>query len=300
MKKVSIIITFYNGKEWLKEAIDSVLSQTYSNIEVLLVNDGSKENITEIVTDYGDKIRYFLKENGGVSTARNLGIKESTGDYIAFMDSDDCWMPEKLEKQIAFMENQGILWSNTGYYNWFPDEDDRLELVDNSLSYDNIFMQTLVSLRIATPSVVVSRKCFEQIDGLEFPVEMRKGQDTAFYSTMSRHYPLGLIQEPLMKVRMRSDNSFKNAVARFHMKAQLCNHVDFTTVEVPFIVRSIYAFYRTFDWLFIDLFKVKISTKHQLFAKMLWALPYSLERYYAKRHFNANGRNENFILRYNS
>ena len=94
---VSIIIPVYNGEKYMREAIDSALNQTYKNIEVIVVNDGSKDNTDEIALSYGDKIRYFKKENGGVSTALNLGIKEMKGEYFCWLSHDDVYEYNKVD-----------------------------------------------------------------------------------------------------------------------------------------------------------------------------------------------------------
>ncbi len=104
--KVTIVIPVYNGKEYLKSAIDSALSQTYRNIEVIVVNDGSKDNSKEIALSYGDKIKYYEKENGGVSTVLNLAIKNMTGDFFSWLSHDDLYYPEKVEYQIKYLEEQ--------------------------------------------------------------------------------------------------------------------------------------------------------------------------------------------------
>lgn len=103
MKKeplVSIVIPVYNGENFLSEAIDSALAQTYKNIEIIVVNDGSKDNTEEIALSYGDKIRYFSKPNGGVSSALNLGIEKMQGEYFSWLSHDDLYAPQKIEKQI--------------------------------------------------------------------------------------------------------------------------------------------------------------------------------------------------------
>ena len=96
---VSIVIPVYNGAEYMREAIDSALAQTYKNIEVIVVNDGSKDNTDEIARSYGEKIRYFKKENGGVSTALNLAIQNMQGEYFSWLSHDDVYLPEKIERQ---------------------------------------------------------------------------------------------------------------------------------------------------------------------------------------------------------
>ena len=100
--KVSIIIPVYNGSNYLQEAIDSALAQTYPNCEILVINDGScDEGKTEaIALSYGDRIRYFKKENGGVATAVNYGIEHMTGDYFAWLSHDDYYLPHKIERQM--------------------------------------------------------------------------------------------------------------------------------------------------------------------------------------------------------
>lgn len=103
--KVSVIIPTYNSAKYVTEAIDSVLEQTYENIEVFVIDDGSTDTTKEVLQKYGDAIHYLYKENGGASSARNYGIENATGKYIAFLDADDIWMPEKVEKQVALMES---------------------------------------------------------------------------------------------------------------------------------------------------------------------------------------------------
>jgi glycosyltransferase involved in cell wall biosynthesis len=101
--KVSIIIPVYNGSNYMREAIDSALTQTYKNIEIIVVNDGSSDNTEEIALSYGDQIRYFSKENGGQSSALNYGIEKMTGEYFSWLSHDDVYFPDKIEKQIAFL-----------------------------------------------------------------------------------------------------------------------------------------------------------------------------------------------------
>ncbi len=100
--KVSIVIPVYNGSNYLEEAIDSALSQTYDNVEVIVVNDGSNDNgkTDKICKSYGDKIRYFVKENGGVATALNKGIEEMRGEYFSWLSHDDIYYPNKVEEQV--------------------------------------------------------------------------------------------------------------------------------------------------------------------------------------------------------
>lgn len=103
--KVTIIIPVYNGSNFLAEAIDAALAQTYQNCEILVINDGSKDNgaSEKIALSYGDKIRYYLKENGGVSSALNYAFEKMTGEWFSWLSHDDLYYPQKIEKQIAFI-----------------------------------------------------------------------------------------------------------------------------------------------------------------------------------------------------
>jgi glycosyltransferase involved in cell wall biosynthesis len=106
---VTAVIPVYNGERFLFETIESVLAQTYPNIECIVVNDGSTDDTGKVVQSFGDKVRYFEKPNGGVSSARNLGIEKAEGELIAFLDADDLWQPEKIEKQVAlYREHQDV------------------------------------------------------------------------------------------------------------------------------------------------------------------------------------------------
>ena len=102
---VSIVIPVYNGENYLNEAIDSALTQTYEPIEVLIINDGSTDRTEEIALSYGNRIRYFEKENGGVSTALNMGIANMKGEYFSWLSHDDLYKPEKVERQLSIISN---------------------------------------------------------------------------------------------------------------------------------------------------------------------------------------------------
>jgi len=95
--KVSIIIPVYNGSNYMQEAINSALNQTYSNLEVIVINDGSTDDTDKIAKSFGQKIKYYQKDNGGVSTALNLGIEKMNGEYFSWLSHDDVYMPTKIE-----------------------------------------------------------------------------------------------------------------------------------------------------------------------------------------------------------
>ena len=103
---VSIIIPVYNGANYLGQAIDSALNQTYKNIEIIVVDDGSNDNgsTKAIANAYGERIHYYYKENGGTGAAINYGISLMHGEYVSWLSHDDLYKPDKIEKQVAFAE----------------------------------------------------------------------------------------------------------------------------------------------------------------------------------------------------
>ncbi|MBL8266085.1 glycosyltransferase family A protein [Steroidobacter sp.] len=112
---VSVIIPTYNRAALLCETVDSVLAQTYPNIEIIVIDDGSTDDTTEAIQKYGDRVRYTRRANAGVNAARNLGIKQARGEFIALLDSDDLWAPYKLELQVQllrFFTDVGFTFSN--------------------------------------------------------------------------------------------------------------------------------------------------------------------------------------------
>ena len=133
---VSVVLIFLNEAEFIEEAIASVLAQTYSNWELILVDDGSTDGSTAIAKSYAEKldpkVKYIDHEghkNLGMSASRNLGIDNATGEYIAFIDGDDLWLPNKLEQQVAIMSTQPdaamVCGRTQWWYSWTGKEADK-------------------------------------------------------------------------------------------------------------------------------------------------------------------------------
>jgi glycosyltransferase involved in cell wall biosynthesis len=116
MVKVSIIIPAYNGDRYIGEAIDSILAQTYNDYEIIVVDDGSTDNTAQVVQQYGKQIQYLSQTNQGVAASRNLGLTAAKGEYIAFLDQDDLFLPQKLLSQVTLLEeNPSLGIANSGW-----------------------------------------------------------------------------------------------------------------------------------------------------------------------------------------
>ncbi len=164
--KVSIIIPTYNHASYLPDAIKSVLSQTFKNFEIIVVNDGSTDNTVDVLQPYMGMIKYIYKDNGGLSSARNVGIRNSTGEYIVFLDADDMLMPDKLKIQSVILDENpdiGMVYSDE-YIIYGDDKDKKYTARDGrQLPSGNIFKDLFLESFIAVMTAMVRRTCFDRI-----------------------------------------------------------------------------------------------------------------------------------------
>ncbi|MFG1485247.1 glycosyltransferase family A protein [Halobacteriovorax sp. RZ-1] len=162
---VSVIIPTYNRAMFLARAIDSVLRQSFQDFELIVIDDGSTDNSKQTVESYSDsRIKYFFQENRGVSAARNLGVKKSSGKYIAFLDSDDEWKEDKLEKQLSLLDSSKHRLCHTGEL-WLRDG----EVVKQKKAHQKVggdmFIRSLKNCVISPSSVLLERTLFEEMNG---------------------------------------------------------------------------------------------------------------------------------------
>lgn len=197
MKKntlVSIIIPTYNRYQLLKRAILSVLNQTYKNFEVIIVDDGSSDETLKIKDEFD--VVYVYQKNRGVSSARNKGIKAARGEWIAFLDSDDEWHKDKLQKQIDFFKNNshikfchtGERWIREGREVKYPK---RLQKPSGWCFYDN-----LQTCKIAPSSVVLYKNILKDVGF--FDENKKVCEDYDLWLRISKEYEMGLIKEKLI------------------------------------------------------------------------------------------------------
>lgn len=215
--KISVIIPFYKDVSLLIEAVDSVLNQTYQNFEIILVNDGSNENIADFLRLYEDKIIYIKQENKGAAAARNAGIDIATGEYIAFLDSDDLWEEKKLEIQLKEMIKNNSVWSHTNYVRF--KESIILKNIDLNGFEGMVFPKCLSTNPIATPCVMIKTEILQNCK-YRFQEGMKSGEDLYLWMMLAKKYPLLHIREGLTKVRMRGTNSALLAYSQLRSRAQ--------------------------------------------------------------------------------
>lgn len=240
---VSIIIPFFQNKEWLQQALESAQQQTYINVEIIVVDDGSIENITGILQK-NKNIIYKKISNSGPGKARNTGISMSKGDYIAFLDSDDIWHPEKLEKQINFMVEHDFVWSHTAYELFGENIDNKIVSLQKDVGM--VFPRNIYSSKMATPCIVIKSDIIKK-NNFFFAEDMRTGQDGFMWLQLSMKYSVGYLDKVLTSVRIRGTNSAQNSYSQVRSRAQLFQKIKDTYPEIVkknINVFARYAFYR--------------------------------------------------------
>lgn len=202
MLKVSIIIPTHNRSELLKKAISSVLDQTFKDWEAIIVDDHSTDNTREVVDGFGEEKIKYIKNMGknGPSVARNKGIAVASGEYVAFLDDDDEWLPKKLEKQIAILDSCtkdvcGI-YSNRLMINKLTGETYSENPGARTLR-GNLLSQLMIKNPIHTSTLVVKRECFDQIG--YFDESMQYMEDRDLFIRLSMNWDIEYLDEPLTK-----------------------------------------------------------------------------------------------------
>jgi teichuronic acid biosynthesis glycosyltransferase TuaG len=291
-KKVSIIIPFYNRVDWLTEAVESVLGQTYKYYEIIVVNDGSIEDMSGFLLKFREKIIYIYKENGGPATARNLAIDMASGHYIAFLDSDDIWLPDKLEIQVNWMERMNAIWSHT-CYSTFSNNINDSKFIDTTWFTGQVYPKILIKSSIATPCVMVRSDILKSNINLRFNNDMRYGQDMYFYLLFAhRNYKLEVIPFELSKVRLRGNNAALRAKAQLYAKANIwtifkSEKYNYLKDERLFLLIKLiywlcYIGNTIISWLAK---RINLNEKnYEIIAKIFYALPYGMITIYRITH----------------
>ena len=193
---ISVVIPSYNRKEFLKRSIDSVINQTIKPFEIIVVDDGSTDGTESIIKGHYDFVKFIKQKNKGVSAARNIGIKVSIGEWICFLDSDDEWKKDKLEKQINAMK------SNPGYKFFHSNEiwiknGLRINQKKKHKKYGgDIFDKCLDMCRISPSSVMIDKTVFDEVGN--FNEDLVVCEDYELWLRICDKYRVFFIDEPLI------------------------------------------------------------------------------------------------------
>ena len=221
---VSVIIPFYNRVSLCVESVNSVLAQTCQNFEILLVDDGSTEDITVLkeIAAKDNRIYLLSQEHSGAAAARNFAIDQVKGEYVAFLDSDDLWKPEKLAVQLKFMMKHGYSFSHTSY--------ERISvegLLSGKMNSGRFSGETLLemirSCPIAMPTVMVKTEVFA--DGkYRFQTDYHIGEDICLWIDLARSYTLKGMDAFLTRVRVSSNSAIQNSAKSIEGLQNILEH----------------------------------------------------------------------------
>lgn len=269
------MIPAYNYAHFLSDAIDSALAQTFSKVEIIVVDDGSTDNTPEVAAKYGDRIRYIRKPNGGLPAARNTGIKAATYPLIGFLDADDQWKPEFLARAVEVFtrgeEAYGLVASQATYVDEHGQPFELKSLVwhvHGRLDHRDILLKTRFS-----PSAVVARKSALEEAGL-FDETLRSSEDRDMWIRTAARYPVFLIPERLVYIRRHRHSMSRNAA---RMKLNILTVLGKAKAQglVPagehlFWLRA-YAFvYFQSAWMYFEQGNRFIALKELLLSCLLW------------------------------
>lgn len=185
-KLVSVIIPCYNKSEWIQEAIDSCLNQTYPNLEIIVIDDGSTDNSLEIIKSYGDKIIWEQGQNRGANYSRNRGFALSRGEYIQYLDADDYLLPEKIEKQVRCLENTdaNLVYGNVICKHYVAERASSYDEIQTCGSHEDI-LEFLLSFDyfIQTASPLIERQAIDESQGWD--ETLKAAQDIDFFLSLA-------------------------------------------------------------------------------------------------------------------
>lgn len=210
MPKVSVVIPAYNAMTYLPDTLDSVLKQTFSDFEVLIIDDGSTDYIQAWIAHNAidPRVRLIAQVNQGLSAARNTGIANAQGEYVAFLDADDLWEPTKLEKQVRYLNNNSVVGV---VYNWISVIDAKGKPTGRVWGGNiegDVLTELLQRNIIDCPSVLVRRKCFEDVG--VFDRTLRSVEDWDMWIRIASRYPFAVTKESLVYYRQHASNMSKN------------------------------------------------------------------------------------------
>jgi glycosyltransferase involved in cell wall biosynthesis len=199
--RVSVIVPTYNAPHFLVETVESILAQTYRDFELMVVDDGSEPSTRKALEPYMHRIRYVWRENGGPSAARNTGIRHASGELVAFCDHDDLWLPDKLERQMSYIESH----SNAGlYYCEYSHFGDRTDKRPRRQHSGWVFPRLWQKRFLQTLTVVCRREVFDKAG--EFDESLRYCQDYDMWLRVALHFRFGFTGGTLARYRLHTAN----------------------------------------------------------------------------------------------
>ena len=244
----------YNHELYIKEALQSIINQTYKNIEFIIINDGSTDRTAEIIeifikNNQDKNIHFVNKQNEGVCKTMNMGLTIATGDYIAFLASDDKWIENKIEVQVDFMERNkslGLVCSDAYFTKSNLDTNIKWSYYKKGIDHHfkkgiqncNMYEVLLSRPLICAATVMLKQEIFKEVDYFD---EQLPGEDTDMWLRIALKYPIGYVDQPLAYYRMHGANISNNIIflirglymiVRKHFKEEPLRHAPFKKIAI--------------------------------------------------------------------
>ncbi|HHW36017.1 MAG TPA: glycosyltransferase [Bacillales bacterium] len=271
---VSVIIPTFNCEEYIDKAIESLLEQSYRNIEIIVVDDGSTDSTRKVLSKFDKDIIYFYKKNGGEASARNYGLSKATGEYIAFLDADDYYDPIKIEKQINVMIQNpevDIVYNDVTVIDTNNQEINILKSEGTFNNKYDFFSQMLYRQIIpATASMMIKRNCIDQ--GIRYPEQYTNSVDYWFTLQLAERYQFYYLEESLYSYRRHEKNLTNQHEKQMKCEKQMIkdlglikikdaiNKSTFSYDERCILLSKIYQKIDMYDKALIEIQKVKTHT----------------------------------------
>ena len=242
MPQVSVIIPTYNRAHLLRESIESVLSQTHRDLELIVVDDGSTDDTEKVVSSYLPHLTYLYQEHQGVSAARNKGLERAQGNYLTFLDSDDLWLPTKLQLQMRFMKHHPDalicyteeIWIRRGV---------RVNPMKKHKKYSGMIFEYCLPRCIVSPSsVLIDPRVLDDVGTFDETFEACEDYD--LWLRISSRYPIYLIDTPLIVKRGGHDDQLSHTIIsqdQFRIKAlvKLLNEDHLTSQQKELALKEL-------------------------------------------------------------
>lgn len=232
MNLVSVVVPAFNSAKYLSRCIQSALLQTYAPLEIIVVDDGSTDHTESVVRSFGKRIKYLRKQNGGPASARNLGIQHAVGDYIAFLDADDYWLPHKIKTQMDFFHqypHYGLVHANT-FINE-PGKQLYPAFVNMRIPTGMIFADLFKDNLINNSTVMAKRSCIDEINGFDESRKLIGIEDYELWLRLAVNNRIGYIHQIVAVYNVHGNNISDERKA---IQSQL------------YLIRK---FIKTYDWI---------------------------------------------------
>lgn len=230
MPKVSVVIPTYNRADYIEETVNSVLNQTYKDFELIVVDDGSTDNTLEILEKYKNKIKVIAQKNSERAISRNTGVKNSSGEYIAFLDSDDIWIENKLEQQVEILDSKKDVILTNGICLRIDEKGNKTKIAKRQTTGHSGFIYEKLLFRnsIVSPTPLIRRNAFEQTEG--FKCKYIPYEDWEMWIRLSLLGEFYFLDKPLAYYRIHFNQSV--ALVKAEKIEEVTNHLLFDSFKL--------------------------------------------------------------------